>query len=142
MRALIALLALTIPAHAWEFTPGLPCLLTHETAQARVELTYDPTQPLYSITIRRAEPWPKTPFFEMAFDGPRGRRIGTDRHHLSEGNRALTATDRGFGNVLDGLQYNDTATAIAGDVAIPFPLHGAAGQVAAFRACEGADLSS
>lgn len=136
MRFFIALLTLTTPAHAWEFTTGLPCLLTHETAQARIELTYDPTQPLYSVTIRRDEAWPETPFFEMAFLGPQGRRIGTDRHVLSDDGRALTATDTGFGNVLDGLQYNHTATAIAGGITVTIPLDGAAGPVADFRACD------
>jgi hypothetical protein len=33
------------------------------------------------------------------------------------------------------LQFNETATAIAGDTAVTVPLAGAAGPVAAFRAC-------
>ena len=61
---------------------------------------------------------------------------------MSEDGRALTVVDTGFGNVLDGLQYNHTAYAIAGDLEIPFPLEGAAEPVAAFRACDGAALSS
>ena len=136
MHMLLALILLAAPAQAWEFTPGLPCLLTHETEEARIELTYDPTRPLYTITLTRAEPWTEAPAFQMRFDGPQPRIIGTDRHRLSNGNRSLTVTDRGFGNVLDGLQFNRSATALTGDVALDIPLAGAAGPVAAFRACD------
>ncbi|WP_371226583.1 hypothetical protein [Roseovarius sp. 2305UL8-3] len=142
MRLTLPLILFASAAQAWEFTPGLPCLLSHETSQARIELTYDPTQPLYSLTISRAQPWAETPSFGMRFDGPHARAIGTGRHVLNADRSALTVTDRGFGNVLDGLQYNHTATAIAGDVEIAFPLEGAAGPVAAFRACEGVPLAS
>lgn len=136
MRSLIILLVLSVPAHAWEFTPGQPCLLTHETEEARIVLTYDPTAPLYSLTITRADPWPEAPAFHMRFDGPRALMIGTGRHTFSDDRRSLTATDRGFGNVLDGLQFNDTAHALAGGLTVSFPLDDAAGPVAAFRACE------
>jgi hypothetical protein len=129
------------PVLGWTFTPGLPCLLTHETSQAQIELTYDPSEPLYSITITLNDPWPTAPSFGMRFDGPQGRVIGTDRHKLSNEGRSLTVTDRGFGNVLDGLQFNHTATAASGDIAVSFPLDGAADPVAAFRACEGVNLS-
>lgn len=137
MHLALLLLPLATAAPAWEFTPGLPCRLSHATPQARVELTYDPTAPLYSITITRPVPWPDAPAFGLRFDGPRGLTIGTTRHRLSEGGRSLTVTDTGFGNVLDGLQYNHTATALSGETALSFPLAGAAGPVAAFRACEG-----
>ncbi len=142
MRLTLLLILVTTTAQAWEFTPGLPCRLSHETSQARVELTYDPTQPLYTITVTLPTPWPDAPVFGMRFDGPQGRAIGTSRHVLSNGDTSLTVTDRGFGNVLDGLQYNHTATAITGDIKVAFPLDGAAEPVAAFRACEGAALSS
>ena len=142
MRLALLLLPLATAAPAWEFTPGLPCRLSHDTPQARMELTYDPTGPLYTITITRSAPWPDAAAFGMRFDGPRGRSIGTDRHRLSADGRSLTVVDTGFGNVLDGLQYNHTATALSGDTALSFPLEGAAGPVAAFRACEGPALSS
>ena len=142
MRLALFLTLLTTSAQAWEFTPGLPCRLNHETSQARVELTYDPTRPVYTITITRTEAWPDAPVFGMRFDGPQGRAIGTSRHVLGEGGTSLTVTDRGFGNVLDGLQYNHTATAMAGDASVSFALDGAAEPVAAFRACDGAMLSS
>ena len=44
-------------------------------------------------------------------------------------------TDRGFGNVLNGLEFNDTAIAIAGETRVPFSLAGAAPEIQAFRAC-------
>ncbi|MEO0752598.1 MAG: hypothetical protein AAFY25_12435 [Pseudomonadota bacterium] len=137
----MTVLILTTSAHAWDFTPSTPCILSHDTPQGQIELTYDPTGPLYTITITRPEPWPDAPSFAMRFDGPQGRTIGTDRHQLSNGGRSLTVMDRGFGNVLDGLQFNQTATAASGDAEVTFPLDGAADPVAAFRACEGTDLT-
>ena len=142
MRTLLALFILATPTQAWEFTPGLPCRLSHETNDARIELTYDPTQPLYSITVTRPAPWPDAPGFAMRFDGPKPIAIGTDRHVLSEDGTALSVTDSGFGNVLNGLQYNHNATALAGDVEVNFPLDRAAEPVAAFRACERAAPTS
>ena len=137
----LALLLLALPARAWEFRAGEICELVHEAPGTAVRLTYDPRLPEYTITLRRAAPWPVAPVFAMRFDGPRGLTISTDRHVLSDGGTALTVTDRGFGNVLDGLQYNRTATALTGDAALSVPLDGAAPEVAAFRACaEGASV--
>ncbi len=136
MRPITLLLILAgQPALAWEFTPGLPCRLTHDTGAAQVELTFDPTQPLYTITIRRPAALPDAPVFSMRFEGAAGLTISTNRHVLSDGASALTVTDTGFGNVLDGLQFNRTATAVIGDEEITFPLDGATDPVAAFRAC-------
>jgi hypothetical protein len=61
--------------------------------------------------------------------------ITTDRHVLSDGGTSLTVTDRGFGNVLDGLQFNNVATALLGNTAVVIPLANAAEPVARFRAC-------
>lgn len=135
MRYLICLLAWTGPAAAWEFTPGLPCLLTHVEGGAEVELTHDPTQPLYSITIRTLALWPESAVFGIRFNGPAGLTITTDRHVISNDGRALTVTDRGFGNVLNGLQMNDSATALLGDTAVTFSLDGADVPVEKFRRC-------
>ncbi len=142
MRTFLVFLLFVSPAYAWDFIPDMPCKLQHESAQGDVLLTYDPTLPLYSITITRPTPWPDAPSFAMRFDGPQGRVIGTDRHQLSDDLRSLTVTDRGFGNVLDGLQFNHTATAQSGDAAVSFPLDGASEPVAAFRACRGDFLAS
>ncbi|MFK7746480.1 MAG: hypothetical protein AB8B47_15610 [Roseobacter sp.] len=136
MKPLVALALLASPAAAWEFTPGLPCLLTHTEAGAKIELTYDPTQPLYSVTVERTAPWPGAPIFAMQFEGPSGLTISTDRHTIRRDGRAVRAADTGFGNVLNGLQFNDTVTAILGDTAVSFSLEGAAEPVAAFRLCQ------
>ena len=137
-RALALCFALTATtAQAWEFTPGLPCVLEARTEAAEMTLTYDPTQPLYTLTIRQAEPFTWAEVFSMRFDGMAGLEISTNRHTLSRDGRALTVTDRGFGNVLNGLQFNDTATALLGDQSLSFPLDGATDPVAAFRLCKG-----
>lgn len=136
MRALIALLVLTTPAAAWNFTATPVCTLSHDTPELAVTVTYDPSERApYSITLRRPDPWPRTETFGLRFEGPAALTIGTGRHRLSPDGRALTVTDTGFGNVLDGLSYNTTATAIAGEVAVPFDLTDAHPAVEAFRAC-------
>jgi hypothetical protein len=141
MRALILMLVAS-PAAAWEFTPIPVCTLTHATADASVAVTYDPGQPeAYAIRIDRAAPWPEAPVFSIDYTGPRALAISTTRHRLSEDGTAVTVTDQGFGNVLDGLEFNTTATAILGDARVPFPLDGAAGPVQDFRACTEAPLA-
>ena len=132
----LILLLTALPARAWEATLGPVCTLTHETDSASVLLTYDPSQPLYSIAItRKSAPWPSGPTFQMQFDGPAPLVIGTDRHVLSDEGRTLTVSDRGFGNVLNGLQFNGIARAASGGLTESFPLTGAAEPVQAFRDC-------
>lgn len=136
MRSVLLWLCLaSSPAMAWEFTPNPICTLSQETDESSVRVTYDPRVPEYAITLKRDVPWPQEPVFAIRFDGPRGLTISTTRHRLSEGGTALTVTDRGFGNVLDGLQFNRTATALTGSAALALPLEGAAPAVEAFRAC-------
>ena len=132
---LLALFA--TPAPAWEFTPGLPCILSHAEPGLDVTLTHDPTKPLFSITLTRPDPWPRADTFAIRFDGPSGLTITTNRHVLSDGGRSLTVTDTGFGNVLAGLALNTTAVALIGDQAVGFGLAGAAAPVEAFRDCRG-----
>jgi hypothetical protein len=133
LALILALLA--TPALAWEVsTDGPVCVVTHAEADIAIRLTYDPGPPLYTITLTRAEnDWPDAPVFALQFAGPQPNLISTDRH-VTEG-RALSVTDRGFGNVLDGLQFNDTATALIGDTEISIPLENAAAAIATFRAC-------
>ena len=141
MRMILAfaLGAACLPAAAWEARIGLVCELTHREGPASVRITYDAQSSDYAITVRTGgAPWPGGPIFVMRFDGPRPLTIQTDRHILTEGGAALTVTDRGFGNVLNGLQFNDTATAYLGDTALPFSLQGpapAAPAVEEFRRC-------
>jgi hypothetical protein len=145
MRCVLTL-ALTIlaaaPAAAWEFSPGPVCTLSHEAPGARVAVTYDPRQAQpYAIAITLPDPWPDGPLFGIRYDGGRMLEITTDRHVLSDGGRTLTVTDRGFGNVLDGLQFNAQATAVTGDRAVSLSLDGAADPVEAFRACATAPVA-
>ncbi|WP_170606138.1 hypothetical protein [Ruegeria arenilitoris] len=142
MRFVLSLLIFATPASAWEATVGQICTLSHETDSATIFLTYDPAQPLYSLTITRTtENWAQAPWFAMRFEGPTPIEIATSRHVLSENATALTVTDKGFGNVLDGLEYNQSAYAFTQNQIIEFPLDGAASQVRIFRECAGAHLS-
>lgn len=136
MRTLVALMLLTTPAAAWEFTPGLPCLLTHDTPGVQVQLTYVPTLPEYTITITTDQSWPRGPEFAMQFEGPFPLSISTNRHVLSRDGKSLTVTDRGFDNVLNGLQFNSSVTASSGGASVTVKLDGAEEQVAAFRLCQ------
>ncbi len=141
MRSLVLLL-LASPAAAWEFTPVPVCTLRHATGEAAVTITWDPRQTeAYAIRIDRPAGWPEGPVFSIDYAGPRPLVISTPRHRLSDDATALSVTDRGFGNVLDGLEFNSTATAVLGDARVPFALDGAAGPVRAFRACTEAPLA-
>lgn len=71
----------------------------------------------------------------MRFDGARPNTIATNRHQLGQNGAALTVIDRGFGNVLDGLEFNDTATAFTETQSVAIPLAGAAPEVRKFRTC-------
>ncbi len=130
-----------VEAIAWEFTPGLPCLLTHEGSNVSVELTYDPSIPLYSISIMREAPFQLTQQFSLQFRGGMSLTIGTDRQKLSDNNRKLTVTDSGFGNVLNGLQFNSVMTAFVGSEQIDVSLNGAAKPVEQFRNCRARPLA-
>ncbi|MEM8593174.1 MAG: hypothetical protein AAGF13_11680 [Pseudomonadota bacterium] len=133
MRPLALLLLLASPAAAWEFTPGATCVLEHEEAGLEVTLTHDPEQPLYSITLRRGEPWPEADVFSIAFSN--GPTISTPLHAITEEGRALSVADRGFGNVIAGLIAGGTATAFLGEVAETFSLTGAAEPTRAYAEC-------
>jgi hypothetical protein len=141
MRAVVALFLAT-PAQAWDFTPTPVCTILADTPTLAVRVTYDPAQAEpYAITFTRSEPWPDTASFGLRFDGEAAMTIGTDRHRLSADGQSLSVSDTGFGNVLDGLALNRTAVALAGDLALPVDLAGAAEAVAAFRACGAPPLS-
>ena len=137
MRALfLALTLLATPAAAWEFTPTPICTLAHTTEDADVSVTYDPAAQEYAITLTRtAATWPQGIIFEIQFAGPRGLTISTTRHELSNEGRSLTVRDRGFGNVLNGIEFNTSATAIVNGPVVSVPLTGAAPEVQKFRAC-------
>jgi hypothetical protein len=142
MRAALVLLLVATPAGAWEFTPVPVCTLSHAEPEASVTVTWDPSlsEP-YAIAVTRAVPWPEGPVFAIRYDGTRTLTISTGRHIRSDGGTTLTVTDRGFGNVLDGLEFNATATAMSGDAETAFSLDGASGPVRDFRTCTQAPLS-
>ncbi len=130
------------PAAAWHADqPAGLCRITHSEPTAEVELTFDLSTLVYAITVTTPEAWPDDPMFAMRFDGPYPNYITTGRHELSNAGRSLTVSDQGFGNVLDGLEYNIRAIAMSGNTALILPLDGpapAAPAVAAFRSCTSA----
>ena len=134
---LIAFLLLASPASAWVATSEGPvCRLSHEMDTGSVEVVHDPRRALpYSIEVTSDEPWTDAPVFAMRFDGPGQMTISTDRHILSDDASSLTVMDRGFGNVLAGLENNFVAMAVLGNFAITIPLKGAPPEVAKFRSC-------
>ena len=133
MRCLIALLLLAGPVHAWEFTARPVCTLSHSEGDTRMKVTYDHAAALYAIAVTTAAGWPDAPAFSIRFEGPRPNVIST-RRHVVAGN-TLTVTDSGFGNLLDGLEFNQTATAFTESAAAAVSLNGAAEPVQAFRGC-------
>ena len=137
MRFIYGLILLVAtPLHAWEFSATQICALTHATQEISVRVTYDPRVPEYTIALTRlASVWSDAPVFTLRFDGPHGKSISTTTHRLSEDGATLTVTDSGFGNVLDGLELNDSATALVGVTQVTFPLSGADTAVQAFRTC-------
>ena len=136
LRAAAILLCIASPALAWEASlSGHVCELTHEDKAARVRLTFDPAIPEYSISITSDQGWSPSPTFAIHFEGPRGLAISTTRQVISGDGATVTVRDSGFGNVLDGLEFNDTATAILGEETVTFGLANAAPEVRAFRAC-------
>ncbi|MCI5109980.1 MAG: excinuclease ABC subunit B [Marivita sp.] len=125
-----------LPAAAWEFTPAPICTLFHQDADVAVMVTYDPASGEYAIHLSREGGWPNAAVFSMRFEGPRGLTISTTRHVIeTEDTRTLTVRDRGFGNVLNGLNFNQRAVAVLGDLEVSMSLDGAAPAVEEFRAC-------
>jgi hypothetical protein len=136
MRLALILALLPFPTLAWEFTPDPICRLSHENLAAEIIITFDARLAEYSLAVApRAHSFPNAPSFTMTFEGGDEISIGTTNHVLSDYGRRLTVRDTGFGNVLDGLEYNNIATARSGHIAYEFDLTNAAPAVRAFRAC-------
>ena len=144
MRIGLALcsLLLAAPALSWEarVEDGL-CVLDHSAEDAELRVTYDPSQPLYTIALSRPQAWEPGPVFSIQFEGGRALSISTTRHRLDAEGRRLSVSDTGFGNVLDGLQFNDSAVAATGTDQIRVSLEDAEPAVAAFRSCTEAPLA-
>ncbi len=136
MRSLIALLLTATTAQAWSFTPLPICTLGNAPdAIVQVRVTFDPQTALYALHMTRDAGWDAAEVFSLAFNGARPLQISTTQHSVTNGGTTLSVVDRGFGNVLDGVQFNDTATALLGDMAVQVSLQGAAPEVAKFRDC-------
>jgi hypothetical protein len=137
MRVIVLAICFATPTFAWEYTPSPVCTVSHETEQAELALTYDRrSDGPYAIEITQKEkPWARSPLFVMRFDGPRPNVISTNRHSLGADDLSLTVTDRGFGNVLDGIEFNFLATAKSGETVLYFQLEGAADAMRRFRVC-------
>ncbi len=129
---LAALICLAAPAGAWQFSPTPICTLDNLEDAPHVRVTYDGA--LYAIHLSNPAGWPDAPVFALRFEGGDANTISTGRHAV-EGD-TLTVTDSGFGNVLNGLQFNGRAVALLGETEVPFDLSDAAAAVAAFRTCE------
>ena len=136
MRLILMCCVFASPAYAWDFTPTPICTLSHAEAAAEVIVTYDHNASLYAIAVTSAEGWPNAPAFSIRFDGARPNVISTNRHQTRD--NTLTVSDVGFGNVLDGLEFNRTATAFTQTAAVTVSLDGAAPEVQKFRACASA----
>lgn len=142
MRTVLALILLASPAAAWEFSSSPICTLTNISDAGRVTVTYDASLPEYTITITLLEgTWPDDPTFAMAFAGSMPIGIQTDTHARSADGRSLTVTDSGFGNVLNGLEFNTRAYAASGDITVGIALDGIGPAISAFRDCPAANLA-
>ena len=135
IRSLSLLALLAAPASAWEYKETPLCTVTHEEPGLAFEMTYDPGLSEYALHLTLADgAWPQGPVFSLRFEGPAELTISTNRHVIQ--GATLTVTDRGFGNVLNGLEFNVQAVALIGTSAFPISLEGAAPSIAAFRDCE------
>jgi len=123
------------PALAWDVRLGSICVLEDQQTDVAVTLTHDPEGPLYSITITTPTPWPDGPVFAIAFLGDTPLRITTNQHVLSNDRRAITVVDRGFGNVLNGMEFNTTAVASLGGRDVSFDLQTVDDPMQPFRTC-------
>lgn len=137
LAASLLLIFAPLRAEAWAFSADPVCTLSHNAPWGELRVIFDParSEP-YAISLSMAGAWPEGPSFAILFVGPQGRTIATNRQSLSEDRRTLTVTDRGFGNVLDGIEFNARAYATLADIALPIDLSGAAGPMARFRACK------
>ncbi len=142
MRLAFTLILLASPAAAWEFRATPICTLAETGDAGNLTVTYDASLPEYTITITLPDAtWPDAPAFAMGFAGDRPINIQTDRHSRSADGRSLTVKDTGFGNVLNGLEFNMRVYASSGDMTIGFDLTGITPAIRDFRNCPDANLA-
>lgn len=138
----LALSVISLPATAWEagIEDGI-CVLDHTSPAGAIRVRFDPASALYGIALTRAGSWQAAPVFSIRFDGPASLTISTTRHQIDLQGQRLVVEDTGFGNVLDGLALNDSATAMLGTQEMTVSLQGAAPEVEAFRRCSAGQLA-
>ncbi|MDX8347914.1 excinuclease ABC subunit B [Cognatiyoonia sp. IB215446] len=142
MRIAFAFTLFAWPAAAWQFSPSPICTLTETTVDGTLTITYDASLPEYVITITLPDTrWPKAPEFAMAFSGNQPIALRTERHQLSDDRRSLTVTDTGFGNVLNGLEFNLRAYATSGGTTVGFTLTDIGPAIRDFRNCPAANVA-
>lgn len=142
MRTVLAFLLLASPAAAWEFSASPICTLTDTSEAGEMTVTYDPAITEYTITVTLPDgTWPDAASFGMAFANDRPISIQTDQHIISSDGRSITVKDRGFGNVLNGLEFNTRAYAMLGDTTVGIDLTGIGPAITAFRDCPAANLA-
>jgi len=142
MRTALAFLLLASPAAAWEFSVSPICTLTDTSEAGEITVTYDPAITEYTVTVTLPEgQWPSDPTFGMAFANDRPISIQTDQHSISPDGRSITVKDRGFGNVLNGLEFNKRAYAVLGDTTVGIDLTGIGPAITAFRNCPADNLA-
>lgn len=137
MRSLAILIAtIASPTMAWEFAETEVCTVFHDDPAATVTLTFDPATGVYDIALTlKSATWGDGANFRILFEGANPIAIGTERQNISDDGMTLNVFDSGFGNVLDGIQFNDRMTATLGDQSVVIPLDGAKDPMAAFRLC-------
>lgn len=134
MRYIVFFLLLPVPALAWDFSVDPICTLSYQNESAQIVVTFDPVPSTYQLAITLDEKaWGPAPSFGMSFEGGQELTIGTDRQVIQDD--TLSVSDRGFGNVLNGLEFNERVTAFTPSLAVVFSLEGAAKPVQQFRAC-------
>ena len=135
MRLALTLAALPLPALAWTFSPDPICTLSWSDDVTDVTVTYDAELPEYTIAVTSHDfTWPDGIFY-IRFTGVQPLTISTDRQTVSADGATLTARDRGFGNVLNGLQFSQGAVAGIGGTEAAIKLTGIEPAITAFRAC-------
>ncbi|WP_179379681.1 excinuclease ABC subunit B [Jannaschia marina] len=135
MRTLVLfLLCLPQAVAAWTFAPEPICTVADTQDAVTIEVTFDPATALYAIAFTRAAGWPDTTTLALHFDRGMGDLTITTDRHVVEGPR-LSVTDRGFGNVLRGLEFFGRATLLMDGLTLGFDTTQAGEPVRAFRDC-------
>lgn len=144
MRYALIFACFPLPAAAWEFSPDPICTLSHQTDDVAFVITHDVANRTYTLEMTLLNSmWDPSPTFGITYSGSLPINIGTTQHRITNDSKTLSVSDSGFGNVLDGLEFNHTATATTQTQSLSLRTRGIEKPLKAFRACPGdAPLSS